>query len=301
MCQGSPKQSQQQQPQKWGPYLPQLAVCLAALALCAHAASDGPVDKAAALASCLPSSCASQRTVWDSMLKDRPSCIALHRVWWPQDLPRQKGKKVPQQGSLPVTLVTQLSTNRLKALEAQCTAWAGPLAAAVYLPLHNPGALGDTQLSSSSRQKLQAAVAGIEDLMRELRNAAAAIAAAAAKADSASEARVGPCELRVVLLYEVFAEERATVLYPVNALRNYARLLADTPLIANIDVDMLPSASLSRALAAPSGPGSGAEVLAAAGSTGTTSKVSTVYVIPAFETTCGGPSQADQVCVGGPT
>ncbi len=44
-----------------------------------------------------------------------------------------------------------------------------------------------------------------------------------------------------MLVYEAFMQERAaSVLYPVNALRNYARLLADTPLIANIDVDMLP-------------------------------------------------------------
>ncbi len=41
------------------------------------------------------------------------------------------------------------------------------------------------------------------------------------------------------------------VLYPVNSLRNYARLMADTDLIANIDVDMIPAASFSAALAQP--------------------------------------------------
>lgn len=42
------------------------------------------------------------------------------------------------------------------------------------------------------------------------------------------------CQPRLLLVYEVFAEERATALYPVNALRNYARLLADTPLVGDI-------------------------------------------------------------------
>lgn len=37
-------------------------------------------------------------------------------------------------------------------------------------------------------------------------------------------------------------------LYPINSLRNYARLLADSPLIANIDVDMLGSVGLSASL-----------------------------------------------------
>lgn len=56
-------------------------------------------------------------------------------------------------------------------------------------------------------------------------------------------------------MYEVYAEWKALVLYPVNYLRNYARLMADTPMIANIDVDMLPSASLTKALMQEDGPG----------------------------------------------
>jgi hypothetical protein len=33
-----------------------------------------------------------------------------------------------------------------------------------------------------------------------------------------------PCQLDLVLVYELLGEERASLLYPVNVLRNYARL-----------------------------------------------------------------------------
>jgi glycosyltransferase-like protein LARGE len=206
------------------------------------------------------------------MLEDRPSCIAVKKIWW------QDG----DEARLDVTLVTQLSVNRLQALEAQCKTWAGPLAAAVYLPLHNPGSSGTSELSGSNRQKLQAAVSAVDELVKSV------AAAASSKAGTTTQ-RSGGCQLRVMLLYEIFAEERATALYPVNTLRNYARLLADTQLIANIDVDMLPSATLSRALLSPEGPGSTAALL------DEIKRRNTAYVIPAFETTCGGPALADQV------
>ena len=87
------------------------------------------------------------------------------------------------------------------------------------------------------------------------------------------------CQPRIVLLYEAFVHDRAAaVLYPVNLLRNYARLLADTPLIANIDVDMLPSLSLSAGLR-------DAKLIRLLNE-GCTGKRH-VYIIPAFETKCG--------------
>ena len=68
-----------------------------------------------------------------------------------------------------------------------------------------------------------------------------------------------------------------------------ARLLADTPLIANIDVDMLTSASLSASLRP-----SGGEVQSAGPAAGPAhdyvlgcTKEKNVYVIPAFETRSG--------------
>ena len=65
--------------------------------------------------------------------------------------------------------------------------------------------------------------------------------------------------------------------------------MADTPLIANIDVDMLPSLSLSDSLAGGTSPSSVTGAILE-GCTGR----GDVYVLPAFETTCGGPSSADK-------
>ncbi|GAX73256.1 hypothetical protein CEUSTIGMA_g710.t1 [Chlamydomonas eustigma] len=60
-----------------------------------------------------------------------------------------------------------------------------------------------------------------------------------------------PCQLDLLLAYERFNESRATMLYPMNILRNYARLQARTHLIGLFDVDMLPSLSLYQDLADP--------------------------------------------------
>ena len=65
--------------------------------------------------------------------------------------------------------------------------------------------------------------------------------------------------------------------------------MADTPLIANIDVDMLPSASLSDSLE-----GDSARAVVEGGSR---EGAGSVYVIPAFETTCGGPATADKAAL----
>ncbi|KAL6753172.1 glycosyl-transferase for dystroglycan-domain-containing protein [Haematococcus lacustris] len=260
--------------------------------------SDG-ADKAKAVVGCMPDSCLDRRTVWAHMLEDVPPCLAAKRAWWSSQPARHS-----------VTLITQLSADRLPALRAQCAAWSGPLAAAVYLPLHNPGNSGALQLSSVNTDRMLAVMNSIDTLLQETDTAAAAATATATAARAAvgDLQRPGGCQLRVLLVYEVHAQEKATTLYPVNSLRNFARLLADTPLIANIDVDMLPSASLSATLLAdvagmagdtaagstvPLNPGSAASIVAAQ------QQGSTVFVLPAFETACGGPALADQIARSG--
>jgi len=269
------------------------------------------------LARCAPDRCLAKRTLWDHMLQDLAPCLRPHRSWWSVHPPR-----------LPVTLVTQLSFDRMSALKAQCQSWAGPLAAGIYVPLLDT----ERELSMKSRQRLQAAVAAAQEMMDWAEEAAASslhaamdLAAgkpspvyfAADRALGAVNAEGGidlgakrtpgdrpTCQLRMVLMYEIFGQEKAVPLYPVNSLRNYARLLADTPLVANIDVDMLTSLSLSDSLlqgwdikhnrpqpGATSFPGSAAELLQLS------AKERTVFVLPAFETTCGGVALANQVSI----
>lgn len=200
--------------------------------------------------SCFKSDCLDKKTTWQHLANDLPTCLKATKVWW-------SGKMA----QLPVTLVTQLSADRLKQLRAQCMAWKGPLAAALHLPL-----IAGAQLSSENHFKIQAAAAAIDQLFKEMETE-------------------GSCQLRIALLYEAVANERASTLYPVNTLRNVARLLADTEAMANIDVDMLPSVSLSTDL---SNAGNAKLYVDRC-------KEKQVYVIPAFETLCGGPSFADRI------
>ncbi|EFJ52225.1 hypothetical protein VOLCADRAFT_103232 [Volvox carteri f. nagariensis] len=107
----------------------------------------------------------------------------------------------------------------------------------------------------------------------------------------ASEAnRTAGCAFRLVLMYELFNDTRAaSTLYPLNTLRNYARLMADTDLITNVDVDLLPSMSISYALADPG--------ILANYTEGCRS--GRAFVWPAFDTHCNGTEYADFIAMDG--
>lgn len=216
---------------------------------------------AQAIADCFKGQdCLAKRTTWDHFTQDLPSCMVAARVWWSR-----------RPAGIPVTLVTQASAERLDQLRAQCATWRGPLAAALYLPLYNPSS---HELSAESKQKLQAMVAAIEELFQNT--------------ESGGSSNGPGCQLRLILLYELFADPKAMVLYPVNSLRNWARLMADTDLITNIDVDMIPSASISDVLADAT-----KRSLYEQGC-----RSGSVYVWPAFETHCAGASYAGAGCEG---
>lgn len=65
------------------------------------------------------------------------------------------------------------------------------------------------------------------------------------------EAKKG-CQLDIVLYSEMMASSALIeVLFPINALRNAALLMARTALVFNLDGDMLISTDLSASLADP--------------------------------------------------
>ncbi|KAG1675456.1 hypothetical protein FOA52_001755 [Chlamydomonas sp. UWO 241] len=113
--------------------------------------------------------------------------------------------------SLQLTILTAATLSRLDALAAQCDSWAGPLSAAVYVTLPPP-ALFDS---------------------------------ADARAHS------GGCQLTMALLVEVVTDDTVSQLLPINALRNAALAASSTPLVALIDVDLLPSSGLAKELGDP--------------------------------------------------
>ena len=199
-------------------------------------------------------------TRWDDMLSSSPPCLKARRVWLSDD-----SKATPSQSI--VTLVTQLSLSRLPQLHAQCATWLGPLTAAIYVNIVPRS--DDQEVPSSSKldEMLQKGEEIINDKFNQLIS-------------------LQKCQPRLILLYEVLGDKASSVLYPVNTLRNYARLLSTTPLIANIDVDMLPSLSLSTSFIKDG------EIY-----TRGSFKENKVYVIPAFETACGGPALADKIAL----
>ena len=176
--------------------------------------------KASAILDCFAGDdCLSSPTVWNTFLEDRPACLKPHRIWWSS-----------RPSPFAVTLVTQLSADRLPQVRAQCATWSGPLAAVLYLPLVN---VTGGVLSQAQERRLQNAEAAVEDFFNQ--------------AEDPQNKKL-LCQLRLMLVYETVDDDQVATLYPVNSLRNYARLMADTELIANIDVDMLPSVSVSEAL-----------------------------------------------------
>lgn len=66
-----------------------------------------------------------------------------------------------------------------------------------------------------------------------------------------NEKNVSSCALDVIVLTETVSHEDVLGLLPVNTMRNYALALVKTPLVAMVDVDLLPSASLHEWLLQP--------------------------------------------------
>ena len=140
------------------------------------------------------------------------------RVW-------RSTKPLPPQS---VTIVTQLSLNRLAMLRAQCGAWRDRISAAVYLP--SVAGFGVFNAENST-------INGTSP---------AQVASLLGAWHAAAEADAGGCALDLVLAAEDFAtwHEFDPTLYPVNALRNRALQLARTQVVLMLDADFLPAASL---------------------------------------------------------
>lgn len=83
------------------------------------------------------------------------------------------------------------------------------------------------------------------------------------------------CKLDIMLVYEVYTEAQAMMLYPINVLRNLARVQARTHLLALVDVDMLMGSRFYRDLR---------NDLAFSQRLVEAARARTAFVLPAFET-----------------
>ena len=119
-----------------------------------------------------------------------------------------------------VTLLTQLSIDRLSMLENQCQTWEDPLVAVIYVPLQKEDAQ-QVYDSESTVADIQRGVSSFYSFMKE----------------------IAPCKLTIELVGQRIVNER-THPYPINALRNRAMDLAQTELVFVLDVDFVASPRL---------------------------------------------------------
>ncbi|PNW82760.1 hypothetical protein CHLRE_06g292900v5 [Chlamydomonas reinhardtii] len=156
-------------------------------------------------------------TYWSAAMADEPPYLKVVGMWWSA-----------KAASSPLTITTQLSWNRKWQLKAMCRTYAGPVSAVMHMPVLLPRLTGrqDATLDDISNAALQRAVDKVASFHAKLEGN-------------------GSCKLDLMLVAEPYRDGKSLVLYPVNVLRNYARLMARTPLVGLIDVDLIISDSLA--------------------------------------------------------
>eukprot|EP00201_Polytomella_parva_P003576 CAMPEP_0175078546 /NCGR_PEP_ID=MMETSP0052_2-20121109/24198_1 /TAXON_ID=51329 ORGANISM="Polytomella parva, Strain SAG 63-3" /NCGR_SAMPLE_ID=MMETSP0052_2 /ASSEMBLY_ACC=CAM_ASM_000194 /LENGTH=631 /DNA_ID=CAMNT_0016348519 /DNA_START=354 /DNA_END=2246 /DNA_ORIENTATION=+ len=136
--------------------------------------------------------------------------------------------------SFPSTSTSSLSSSAAPSLSSSLPS------ASTFPPPIRPGPLDFTvnNLSRDAYEHLTSLINDIDDFMNFMRHST-----------SASEEYDG-CDLTIMLVTEVYRTTKARRWFPINLLRNYGRMLAYTPYIAALDVDLIVSKSLVRNLAA---------------------------------------------------
>lgn len=123
-----------------------------------------------------------------------------------------------------VTVVTQLSIDRLAALELQCSVWGSVIAAAVHVPLVD--GLVQSSLKEIDGKEKDAPLALLNAFHSRMETD-------------------GLCLLDLVYISEQLPSQKYVGLYPVNGLRNRAMQLALTDILILLDADFIPNKQLS--------------------------------------------------------
>lgn len=127
-----------------------------------------------------------------------------------------------------VSIVTQLSLERLSMLRSQCRVWTDKITAAVYIPYMKGFGVISDEVRALNGSTLQDIVIFVDDFYHKLE-------------------RDAPCSLDLELVLEKFTDwnDPSIGLYPFNAVRNRALKLVETESVMLLDADFMPSKTLS--------------------------------------------------------
>lgn len=123
-----------------------------------------------------------------------------------------------------VTIVTQLSIERLAMLEQQCAHWPHPIAAVIYIPLVR-GKISSTEDDRWNGESLEV---GIEEVKKY-----------------AERMKTSKCIIDVELVVEERCTFEQATLYPTNAVRNRALIMSRSDIVLLLDVDFVVDQSLA--------------------------------------------------------
>jgi hypothetical protein len=131
----------------------------------------------------------------------------------------------------------------------------GASAARKQQDLHGSARPSGVSASASTSQQLLSAQKLLTSLPKPVKASSKHLpnmpAAVAANVPCRMEALPNGCSLNMMLLVETVADRVMRWMLPINVLRNYALLGADTRLVAMVDVDLLPSVGLAEWLEQP--------------------------------------------------
>jgi len=127
-----------------------------------------------------------------------------------------------------VTLITQLSLERMNMIRGQCKVWTDRIAAVVYVPVVDGFGAASSEIKAVNGSSLEEIVNILSEFHQMV--------------ESDDEG----CALDLELVTESFSswDSPELRLYPFNALRNRGLMLSRTEAVLLLDVDFLPSASL---------------------------------------------------------
>ena len=143
-------------------------------------------------------------------------------------LPAQKWFSKKEMPPESITMVTQFSLERMRMLQSQCSVWKDRIAAVVYVPFVHGFGCVSPEVKEINGTSVDEIISLLDDFHQKMES---------------SEDMKCALDLKLELEFFESMEDPQLGLYPFNALRNQALLLARTELVFLLDVDFVPSSS----------------------------------------------------------